>query len=59
MRRNADHDSDAVCSWALYITYLWLYSQNSVSVRCKSHVCLYCCIRVHSESEEWRFAYLV
>ena len=31
----------------------------SALVRPKLHVCLYCCIRIHSESKEWRFIYLV
>jgi len=59
MRRNADHDPDAVRSWALYIICLWQSNQNNALVRCKLHICLYCRIRIHSESEELRFTYLV
>ena len=59
MCSNAEHDSDAANSRVLYIICLWQPNQNSALVRCKLHVCLYCCIRIHSESKEWRFAYLV
>ena len=56
---NADHDSDAVNSRVLYVIYLWQLNQNNALVRCKLHVCLYCCFRIHSESKDWKFVYLV
>ena len=56
---NADHDSDVVNSRVLYIIYLWQLNQNKALVRCKLHVCLYCCVRIHFESKDWTFVYLV
>ena len=56
---NADHDSDAANSRVVYIICLWQLNQNSALVSNKLHVCMYCCIRIHSESKKWRFIHLV